>query len=169
MRTNFFVPNSSNISARYTNYISLHNIHYYIGTNNRTKLSDNTFEQYFRTILSNKILLCVIKNCLFQYNYRRLFRMLIVFLCLKFPLFSPFPPPHRLRFLFYSILTLSLSLRFFTCDFSPSSPAISFTYCRLKQSPCPKFHQHSSVFTLSTPRFNLSNRFISHPFERSFA
>ena len=66
--------------------------------------------------------------------------------------FSP-----RLRFLFYSILTLSLSLRFFTCDsFSPPAislppPAISFTYCRFKQSPCPKFLQHSSVFTLSTP------------------
>lgn len=63
----------------------------------------------------------------------------------------PFPPLHRLRFLFYSILTFSLSLQFFTCDFSPSSPAISFTYCRLKQSPCPKILQYSSVFTLSTP------------------
>lgn len=79
----------------------------------------------------------------------------------------PFPPSHRLRFLFYSILTLSLSLQFFTCDsFSP--PAISFTYCRFKQSPCSKFLQHSSVFTLSTPRFNLSIRFIFYPFERSF-
>ena len=93
--------------------------------------------------------------------------MPIVFLFLKFPYFLhqssfsrfySFPVPiftslsssPRLRFLFYSISTLSLNLRFFTCDsFSP--PAISFTYCRLKQSPCPKFLQHSSVFTLSTP------------------
>ena len=84
------------------------------------------------------------------------------------PIFTSLSSSPRLRFLFYSILTLSLSLRFFTCDsFSP--PAISFTYCRLKQSPCPKFLQHSSVFTLSTPRFNLSIRFIFYPFERSFA
>ena len=215
MRTNSFVPNSSNISARYTNYISLHNIHYYIGTNYRTKLSDNIFEQYFRTKLSNEDSFVCNKKCLFQYNYRRLFRIPIVFFTLKTPLFPPsikflpisiaspsrflqlprpppyqkfllifiasssrflpppsrflppFPPPHACDSSFTQF-QLSSSLRFFSCD-SSSPPAISLYLLPFKTITMPEIPSTFLIFYSIYPRFNLSIRFVFHPFERSFA
>ena len=131
MRTNSFVPNSSNISARYTNHISLHNIHYYIGTNNRTKLSD-------------KILLYVIKNVSFNitigvfFGCRQFFytkNSLISSLNQVSPDFiaslsrflPPFPPP-QLKFLPVSIASLSRFYSFpvpiFT-SLSSSPPKVS--------------------------------------------
>ena len=87
----------------------------------------------------------------------------------------PFLPPHRLRFLFYSISTLSLSLRFFTCDSSSSpvislpAPAISFYLLPFKTITMPENPSTFLIFYSIYPRFNLSIRFVFHPFERSFA
>ena len=62
----------------------------------------------------------------------------------------PFPPPHACD---SSFTQFQLSRQ--ACNFFLAIPPLHlrflFTYCRLKQSPCPKFLQHSSVFTLSTP------------------
>ena len=78
--------------------------------------------------------------------------------------FSP-----RLRFLFYSISTLSLSLQFFTCDSSSSPPAISFYLLPFKTITMPEIPSTFLSFHSIYPRFNLSIRFVFHPFERSFA
>lgn len=80
----------------------------------------------------------------------------------------PFPPLHRLRFLFYSILTLSLNLRFFTCD-SFSLPAIPFYLLPFKTITMPENPSTFLNFYSIYPRFILSIRFIFHPFERSIA
>ena len=89
------------------------------------------------------------------------------FFMLKIPLF---PPSIKfLRFLLLPRPDFYLPFLLLTCDSSftqfqlslqpcdflleipPHRLRFLFTYCRLKQSPCPKFLQHSSVFTLSTP------------------
>lgn len=88
--------------------------------------------------------------------------------CFPVPIISSLSSSSRLRFLFYSILTLSLSLRFFTCD-SSSSPAISFYLLPFKTISMPEIPSTFLSFYSIYPRFNLSIRFVFHPFERSFA
>ena len=85
------------------------------------------------------------------------------------PIFTSLSSSPRLRFLFYSISTFSLSLRFFTCDFSPSSPAISFYLLPFKTITMPEIPSTFLSFYSIYPRFNLSIRFVFYPFERSFA
>ena len=62
----------------------------------------------------------------------------------------PFPPPHACDSSFTQF-QLSLQTFDFLLVIPPPHLRFLFTYCRLKQSPCPKFLQHSSFFTLSTP------------------
>ena len=97
------------------------------------------------------------------------------FYCLPVPIISSPSSSPRLRFLFYSILTLSLSLRFFTCDSSSPpvislpAPAISFYLLPFKTITMPENPSTFLSFYSIYPRFNLSIRFVFHPFERSFA
>ena len=111
--------------------------------------------------------------------------MPIVFFILKFPLFPPsinfsrfycFPVPHfsslsSSPFVIPLLLNFNFPphrLRFFTCDsFSP--PAISFYLLPFKTITMPEIPSTFLSFYSIYPRFNLSIRFVFHPFERSFA
>ena len=111
--------------------------------------------------------------------------MPIVFLFLKFPYFLPqssfsrfllLPrPDFYLPFLLltacdssFTQFQLSSSLRFFSCD-SSSPPAISLYLLPFKTITMPENPSTFLFFYSIYPRFNLSIRFVFHPFERSFA
>ena len=94
-------------------------------------------------------------------NFSRFYSFLV-------PIFTFLSSSSRLRFLFYSISTFSSSLQFFSCD-SSSPPAISFYLLPFKTITMPEIPSTFLIFYSIYPRFNLSIRFIFHPFERSFA
>ena len=81
--------------------------------------------------------------------------------------FPPFPSLHACDSSFTQF-QLSSSLRFFSCD-SSSPPAISLYLLPFKTITMPENPSTFLIFYSIYPRFNLSIRFVFHPFERSFA